>query len=65
MGAYESEATAEELIERRSESDDTLSFVVCLDEDDAPAAHPDEDETTPIGMVHAHNIDGNRTPIAY
>jgi len=65
LAEYENEATAGELIERRSESDSTLSFVVCLDDEDAPAGHPNGSETTPIGMVHAHGVDGERAPLAY
>ena len=55
---------AEDLIENRSERDSTTSFVVCLDDEDAPAGHP-EDGTTPIGMVHAYNVDNERAPLAY
>ncbi|WP_232701111.1 GNAT family N-acetyltransferase [Halobacterium wangiae] len=56
---------AEDLVEDRSESDSNLSFVVCLDDEDAPDGHPHDEETTPIGMVHAHRVDGERAHLAY
>jgi RimJ/RimL family protein N-acetyltransferase len=64
MSEHHTDEEARELIERRSEGDSTLSFVVCLDEPDTPAGHRDE-ETTPMGMVHAHGIDGDRAHLAY
>ena len=65
MAESRSAAESEDLIENRSEHDTTLSYVVCLDEEDASRAHPDEGETTPIGMVHAYGIDGERAYLAY
>ena len=64
MDQPRTEDEARDLVENRSERDTTLSFVVCLDDGDAPDGHPDDD-TTPIGMVHAFGTDGERAHLAY
>lgn len=61
--AYNAEESRER-IENVTESDATLGYVVCVEDDGSPG-HPGEDETTPIGMVHAYNVDGTRAYLAY
>ena len=65
MDAHRTEAETRERIEEDTESDGALGFVVCLDEDGAPAGRPDEGETTPVGAVHARNLDGVRAWLGY
>lgn len=62
---HRTRAQQEEGIEHWIESDENVSFVVCLDEPDAPAGHPDEGETTPIGSVSARHVDSGRPWLAY
>lgn len=65
MAQHRDEAEAGELVETMDEGGDRLAFVVCLDGEDAPPGHPDEDETTRIGLVHAYEIGGERAHLAY
>lgn len=54
-----------EQLEAHAESDGSHAVVVCLDDEDAPAGHPDEAETTPIGAVTVHGVDGDRAWLSY
>jgi len=65
MKVHQTEAETAARIEDDTESDGTRGFLVCLDEADAPAGHPDGDETTPLGAVHARNLDGERAWLGY
>jgi ribosomal-protein-alanine N-acetyltransferase len=62
---HRTRAEQEEGIEHWLESESTVAFVVCLDDEDAPLGHPDEDETTPIGSFSARHVDGDRPWLAY
>lgn len=65
MGGHRNESQAESLVETMDGGDGRLAYVVCLDEPDAPPGHPDSGETTPIGLVHAYEIDTERAHLAY
>jgi ribosomal-protein-alanine N-acetyltransferase len=62
---HRNEHEAAGLVEAMDEGDDRLAFVVCLDDPDAPRGHPGEDDTTPTGLVHAYDVDGERAHLAY
>ncbi|MFB6268596.1 MAG: GNAT family N-acetyltransferase [Halobacterium sp.] len=47
-----------------AEGDDSYAFLVCLDDDGAPAGHAG-DATTPIGAVMVHGVDGDRAWLSY
>jgi ribosomal-protein-alanine N-acetyltransferase len=53
-----------EQLQERTERDGEYAFVVCLDGELAPAGHPDG-ETTPIGAVMVHGVDGDRAFLSY
>ncbi|MFB6073064.1 MAG: GNAT family N-acetyltransferase [Halobacterium sp.] len=65
MGRHRSEREAEDLVEAMDEGGDRLAYVVCLDAADAPRGRPDDDETTPLGLVHAYDVDSERAHLAY
>lgn len=54
-----------EQLQSNAEGDDSYAFLVCLDVADAPAGHPGEDETTRIGAVTVHGVDGDRAWLSY
>lgn len=54
-----------EQIEAYAEGDDSYAFLVCLDEEDADAGHPDEGDTTPIGAVMVHGVGTPRAGLSY
>mgnify|MGYP006285813235 FL=1 len=58
--SHKSEAEAEELIEEQIEDDDNAGYLACVDGEDAPYDHPDEDETTPVAFLYAHHVDRDR-----
>ena len=58
--SHKSEAEAEELIEEQVEDDDNAGYLACVDGEDAPYDHPDEDETTPVAFLYAHHVDRDR-----
>ncbi|MFC4356374.1 GNAT family N-acetyltransferase [Halobium salinum] len=46
--------------------DDNVQFLVCLEDDDAPVGHPDEDDDVePIGAVMARHIRWDRASLAW
>jgi len=55
----------EEGIEHWVEEDGNAVFVACVDDEDAPAGHPGENETTPVGSFSARHVDGDRAWLAY
>ncbi|WP_135533658.1 GNAT family N-acetyltransferase [Halostella pelagica] len=59
-----SRAQLESGMEEWLESDSTVAYIACVD-DDPSAGHPDEDETTVIGSVSARHVDGDRPWLAY
>lgn len=65
MGQHRNEAEAEGLVESMDSGGDKLAYVACLDGEDAPPGHPDEGETTPVGLVHAYGVDSERAHLAY
>ncbi|MCD2202168.1 GNAT family N-acetyltransferase [Halobacterium sp. KA-6] len=62
---HRSRAQQEEGIEEWIESEGTVTFVACADEEDAPRGHPDDEETTPIGSFNARHVDGDRVWLSY
>jgi ribosomal-protein-alanine N-acetyltransferase len=60
-----SRAEEEEGIERWLESDSVAAYLACVDSEDAPAGHPDDEDTTPIGCLTARHVDGDRPWLAY
>ncbi|WP_135820256.1 GNAT family N-acetyltransferase [Halostella litorea] len=53
-------AEVEEILEEEFEERDAAAYLACVDEPDAPWDHPDEDETTPVGLVVATHVDRDR-----
>ncbi|WP_135820257.1 GNAT family N-acetyltransferase [Halostella litorea] len=50
------------------ETDGVAAYLACVDDPDAPAGRPDDeaaDATTPVGMVSARGLDGDRPWLAY
>jgi len=62
---YRTLAQQEEGFSHWAEDDSNAVFIACVDEPDAPAGHPDEDETTPIGCFSARHVDGDHAWLAY
>lgn len=62
---HRSLAQQEEGIEHWVEREGSFVTVACVDDEDAPAGQPDEDETTPIGSFSARHVDGDRAWLAY
>ena len=58
--SHKSEAEVEEFVEEQVEDDDNAGYLACIDDEDAPYDHPDEDETTPVAFVYAHHVDRDR-----
>jgi ribosomal-protein-alanine N-acetyltransferase len=65
MGQHRNEAEAEGLVEAMDSGGDKLAYVACLDAEAAPPGHPDADDTTRIGVVHAYSVDSERAHLAY
>lgn len=62
---HKNRAQIEDHIEEYIEDDSHAHFLVCLDSGDVGPGHPDEDETTPIGVVNVTHIDWDRPMLAY
>lgn len=62
---YRTRAQQEDGLSHWAEDDSNAVFVACVDEEDAPAGHPGEDETTPIGSFSVRHVDSDRTWLAY
>ena len=58
--SHKSENEVEELIEERIECDSNTAYLACIDEEDAPWEHPDEDDTTPVAFVYVGHVDRDR-----
>ncbi|WP_353635241.1 GNAT family protein [Halobacterium sp. NMX12-1] len=59
-GGHKSEAEVEEFVEEEVEDDDNAAYLACVDGEDAPYDHPDDDETTPVAFVFASHVDRDR-----
>jgi ribosomal-protein-alanine N-acetyltransferase len=55
----------EESFEEFIEDEHNANFLVCLDSENAGPGHPDEDETTPIGVINVIHVDWDRPSLAY
>jgi RimJ/RimL family protein N-acetyltransferase len=55
----------QEQVEERFEDDSHQRFLACIDGADATPGQPDEDETTPIGVLTVVDLDWSRTDLAY
>jgi len=58
--SHKSEAEVEEFVEEQVEDDSNAGYLACVDGEDAPYDHPDEDETTPVAFLYAHHVDRDR-----
>jgi len=58
--SHKSEAEVEEFAEEHVEDDSNAGYLACVDDDDAPYNHPDEDETVPVAFVYASHVDRDR-----
>jgi len=57
---HKNAAEAEAVLEDEYEERDAAAYLACVDESDAPWDHPDEGETTPVGLVVATHVDRDR-----
>ncbi|WP_135533657.1 GNAT family N-acetyltransferase [Halostella pelagica] len=57
---HKNHAEVEELLEGDLEESDTAAYLACVDDDDAPWGHPEEDETTPVAFVAVTHVDRDR-----
>lgn len=55
----------QEQVEERFEDDNQRRFLACLDGEEAGPGQPDDDETTPIGLVTVFDVDWSRTELGY
>src|SRR5699024_4688281 len=55
----------EDHFEEFIEAEHNADFLVCLDSEAAGPGHPDEGDTTPIGVVNVMHIDWDRPNLAY
>lgn len=60
-----SRAESEAGIEGWIEGDSTAAYIACLNEDETPDDHTDDEAITPIGSVSARHVDGDRPWLAY
>jgi RimJ/RimL family protein N-acetyltransferase len=58
--SHKSEAEVEEFVEEQVEDDSNAGYLACLDDEDAPYDHPDDEETTPVAFVYASHVDRDR-----
>ncbi len=65
IDSHQTKAEVRERIENDTENEGTRGFLVCLDEEGAAAGDPDEEETTPVGAVHARGVDRERAWLGY
>lgn len=54
-----------EAIEEEFEDNANAAYLICIDDEDAPYSHPDEDDTTPVGFVLATHVDRDRPGIVH
>jgi len=59
-GGHKSEAEVEEFVESEVEDDSNAAYLACVDSEDAPYDHPDDEETTPVAFVFASHVDRDR-----
>jgi len=62
---HRSRGEQEDGIEHWAERDGNATFLVCVDDEDAPRGHPDEGETTVVGSFNARHVDGDRAWLSY
>ena len=55
----------EDHIEEFVEDDSHAHFLVCLDSENAGPGHPDEENTTPIGVINVTHVDWDRPYLVY
>ncbi len=55
----------EDHIEEFVEDDSHVHFLVCIDGENAGAGHPDDGDTTPIGVINVTHVDWDRPYLAY
>jgi len=58
--SHKSEAEVEEFVEEQVEDDGNAGYFACVDGEDAPYDHPDDDETEPVAFVYASHVDRDR-----
>jgi len=58
--SHKNEAEVEEFVEEHVEDDSNAGYLACVDDDDAPYDHPDEDETVSVAFVYASHVDRDR-----
>ncbi|MFB6268594.1 MAG: GNAT family N-acetyltransferase [Halobacterium sp.] len=63
--SHKNEAEVEDVIEEEFEDNSNAAYLVCVDDEDAPYTHPEEDETTPVGFVFASRVDRDRPSIVH
>jgi ribosomal-protein-alanine N-acetyltransferase len=62
---HKNQQQTEDHFEEFIEDDSHVHFLVCLDSENAGPGHPDEDETTPIGVINVIHVDWDRPSLAY
>jgi RimJ/RimL family protein N-acetyltransferase len=63
--SHKNEAEVEETIEEEFEDDGNAAYLVCVDSEDAPYDHPDDEDTTPVGFVLAVHVDRDRPNLVH
>jgi RimJ/RimL family protein N-acetyltransferase len=58
--SHKNENEVEELIEEQVEDDSNTAYMACVDDEDAPWEHPEEDDTTPVAFVFVSHVDRDR-----
>ena len=58
--SHKSEAEVEEFVEEQVEEDSNAAYFACVDDEDAPFDHPEDDETEVVAFVYASHVDRDR-----
>ncbi|WP_336034472.1 GNAT family N-acetyltransferase [Halobacterium yunchengense] len=62
---HKTEAEVEEAIEEEFEDNANAAYLVCDDAEDAPYDHPDDEDTTPVGVVLFVHVDRDRPQVVH
>lgn len=63
--SHKNQAEVAEAIEEEFEDNANAAYLICVDDEDAPYSHPDEDDTKPVGFVLATHVDRDRPEIVH
>lgn len=62
---HKTEAEVEDVIEEEFEDHDNAVYLVCDDQPQAPYDHPDDEDTTPVGLVLFVHVDRDRPQVVH